>query len=380
MGREKCTHRKRSRDEQKESKRVEALNTLWEGVDKCSSVTKLINAMRPLLHVDKTACIHRAACDSGKAVAQLFADRLCLDRKRQVATVIAAHFDVAVANVEAAMPPTYTVIINGGPRRGTIRHFNQLVAEVDPKKFYDLIPLHMAVLAGNVSVFNRFTRHKYQATKHTRSVFLYALLYAKHSGFNWDLINRTYGPALESELEEIMDTARLSSTEQVQVVAYLHGKGQLHNLEYDAALFINAIKAGEDDLARALYDVEGGWEPQANIYDAIIDEAPQTDARLMSWGDELDINFAEIRDELGETGQLIWDVETGVYDEEPDYDHERWAAKVDHWHNLVLESAPNVDVDILRIAVRDYNIDLGSIAKELDCDELVIFKERVGRI
>lgn len=88
----------------KRAKRVE------EGVDKCSSVTKLINAMMPLLHVDRTAGIRLAARDSGEAVAQLFADRLCLDRKRQVVTVVAAHFDVAVANIEAAMPPTYETL------------------------------------------------------------------------------------------------------------------------------------------------------------------------------------------------------------------------------------------------------------------------------
>ncbi|MCE5318605.1 MAG: hypothetical protein LLG04_14735 [Parachlamydia sp.] len=357
--------RKKVNNQQQEAQRCAAINRLWQWIDAIDTLPDLAKALDLLLNQAgssiKAETIVEAARECGRNLAALFKQKLCLNYPDLVVNALAEQLDSDFATISANIPPFYRKIMEGFTvEEGAVKTTKQAIAALP--EFYGVTSLHIAALAGNLAFVNWLTRERWDLCRSQDIYHLYPLDYGlahcKNEGTNLALLSMLWTPmdaqSLKYFSQAIMDALDDNSDRLNALDLLLQNKGteviQIQHPELDlliqavmsryenlaerlfqcsgypkelceathnaSGLFIEAVKLGYDQLAEKLSEYA---DVESTVYDEMLDDAPDINEKLLPWGRLFGI-LEDIRSELGESDQMLFDSNLGNYsdiDQEP---------------------------------------------------------------
>lgn len=383
----------RANNQEEAQVKADTINKLWEWADGIKTIPKLVEGIKIFLVEDVSELVEAAAKDSCKAVARLFADKLCLDYKKQVASIIAKIKGISASDVERDMPKAYEAIILGGSvEEGKKAAFKREVAKVKPSTFYDITPLEMAALSGDVVCFDYLARLKKFSSPLKNGKALEAVL--SYCAFTETL----YTPLIDAVfLEQQKDGAMLAAIKssglskdaKILVLDYLIRTERLKSIIEDSETtsedseitIVDAIKAECDSLAYAIEEKTGYEQSCNDVLDVMFEMAPDVDQALINWANERDVSwYQEIREDLSESEQILFDISTGVHEDVyPEDPMDEYELKREELFNQVINEAGNAS-DKLLYEAQQHGISFKKVERHLYPDEVPIFRGKVKTV
>ena len=320
------TPRKNAKNKAAADAKSQLVNALWEKADGLTTLTGLRKMLSVLLSHDFNDAIIHAAEESGKSLSALFRQRLCLDYEALVTYSLAKLVRENQNIVRQLMPSLYSEIIGGSSliQVGSVNRTKAAVKSLVIGAFYDVTPLHIAALAGNLEVVNwlldQFRNRFSEGSKDCNGLIPldYALEHCENNGINIELISSLCIQDVLEVVQEKIAESFDSESDRAWIMngLFLKFGGDVIQ-KFDDKLFLEAVLQDYSGLAKELSGMSDYCDV---IIDAIYEYAPQIDPRLMAWAEKDDIE--EVRNMLDETELMLFETNLGYGEYVSDRDQE----------------------------------------------------------
>ena len=354
---------KRKKNAVQAAEKCRVINKLWKWVDNIQTRAVLLDAIGTILIQEELAInvetIKDAAFESGRNLVTLFRSKLCMNYPDLVIHKLSILLDRDFEDVRETLPPLYREIMEGlSFQTGTIQATRRKMEELP--EYYGVTPLHAAALAGNLNMVQALFKEakgkiSIATIRDDNGLFPldYGLAYCQDNGINLELLAALWAPIksktlrsfsqsvvdkLDDDFDKLAVLGRLladKDPEAIQIISpdldllicALTENEELADRLFEcgrypkevcaavddiSSLYIQAIKSGCDMLVERMSQLDDYEEA---LFDAMYDDAPKIDKRLLAQVIELDLYekiIPDIEEQLEEDSVKLEDFQLNL--------------------------------------------------------------------